>query len=246
VARLTSGEGGPAKGGVGFGRSLRLQRGTTWRRWWPESAGPRAQASELVSGGCSGLSTAIQVNPRARGASRGANESTHARNWRITHRGARSTFAGGRVKSGDLDPAPPAKQSSIPCSGSFTEARRVSLEGWTGLGMALLAGLRRRVLGRPLAHCVQGNSGDLLLRWGRERAGAYGWSPGWLYKRGRGQGTRAWLGAARGTRGQALGVLWCVQGASNTWRCSFAHVQKLVVANVRILAKIRRRPPPGT
>jgi hypothetical protein len=79
-----------------------------------------------------------------------------ARNRRITHRGARSTFAGGRVKSGDLDPASLASQSSIPRSGSFTEARRVSLEGWTGLGMAMLAGLRWRVLGRPLARRLQG------------------------------------------------------------------------------------------
>jgi hypothetical protein len=99
---------------------------------------------------------AIQVNPRARGASRGANESTHARNRRITHRGARSTFAGGRVKSGDLEPASPASQSLIPRSGSFTEARRVSLEGWTGLGMAMLAGLWWWVLGRPLARRLQG------------------------------------------------------------------------------------------
>jgi hypothetical protein len=135
---------------------LRSRRGTARRRRWPESAGPRAQAGELVGGGCSDLSTVIQVNPRARGASRGANESTHARNRRITHRGARSTFAGDRVKSGDLDLASPARQSSIPRSGSFTEARRVSLEGWTGLGMALLAGLRRWVLGRPLARRVQG------------------------------------------------------------------------------------------
>jgi hypothetical protein len=60
------------------------------------------------------------------------------------------------VKFGDLDLASPARQSSIPRSGSFTEARRVSLEGWTGLGMALLAGLRWRVLGRPLARRVQG------------------------------------------------------------------------------------------
>jgi hypothetical protein len=66
--------------------------------------------------------------------------------------------------SGDLDPAPSMKQSSIPRFGSFTEARRVSLKGWTGLGMALLAGLQRRVLGRPLARHVQGNSCDLLLR----------------------------------------------------------------------------------
>jgi hypothetical protein len=124
AARLTSGEEGPAKGGVGFGRSPRSQRGAARRRWWPESVGPRAQAGELVGGVCSGLATAIQVNPRAREASRGANESTHARNRR-THRGARSTFTGGRVKSGDLDSASSVRQSSIPCSGSFTEARRV-------------------------------------------------------------------------------------------------------------------------
>jgi hypothetical protein len=60
------------------------------------------------------------------------------------------------VKSGDLDPVSLARQSSIPRSGSFTEARRVSLEGWTGLEMALLAGLRWRVLGRSLARRVQG------------------------------------------------------------------------------------------
>jgi hypothetical protein len=64
---------------------------------------------------------AIQVNPRARGALRGANESTRARNRRITHRGARSTFTGDRVKSDDLDPVvSPVRQSSIPRSGSFT------------------------------------------------------------------------------------------------------------------------------
>jgi hypothetical protein len=60
------------------------------------------------------------------------------------------------VKSSDLDLVSPARQSSIPRSGSFTEARRVSLKGCTRLGMALLAGLRWRVLGRPLARRVQG------------------------------------------------------------------------------------------
>jgi hypothetical protein len=60
------------------------------------------------------------------------------------------------VKSGDLDPASPVRQSSIPRSGSFTEARRVYFEGWTGLGMALLADLRWWVLGRPLARRLQG------------------------------------------------------------------------------------------
>jgi hypothetical protein len=80
VARLTGGETGPTRGGVGFGRSWWSQRGTARRRWWPESAGPRAQAGELVGGECSGLTTAILVNPSARGASQGVDESTCARN----------------------------------------------------------------------------------------------------------------------------------------------------------------------
>ena len=65
-------------------------------------------------------------------------------------------FAGGRMKSGDLDPASPVRQSSIPRSGSFTKARRVYSEGWTGLVMALLAGLRWQRIGRSLACRVQG------------------------------------------------------------------------------------------
>jgi hypothetical protein len=91
------------------------------------------------------------------------------------------------------------------------------------------------------------NAGDLLLRWGRERAGEYGWSFGGLYRRGRGQETRERLGAARGARGWALGMLWHAQNASNTWKCSSTLVEQLAkIANVWILAKIRRRPPPST
>jgi hypothetical protein len=70
---------------------------------------PRAQAGGLVGGVCSGLLTAVEFNPRAQGASRGAKKSTRARNRRKTYRGARSTYAGGRVKSGDVDPVPPAR-----------------------------------------------------------------------------------------------------------------------------------------
>jgi hypothetical protein len=68
------------------------------------------------------------------------------------------------VKSGDLDSVSLARQSSIPRSRSFTEARRVSLEGWTGLGMARLADLRWRVLGWPLARRVQGKLRRSVLR----------------------------------------------------------------------------------
>jgi hypothetical protein len=128
------------KGGVGSGRFLRSQRGTARRQWWPESAGPRAQAGELVGGECSCLTTAILVNPRARGASRDVKQSTRARNQRMTYCGARSTLAGGRVKSCDRELASSARQSSIPRLGSFTEACRVYSEGRTRLGEALLAG----------------------------------------------------------------------------------------------------------
>jgi hypothetical protein len=82
----------------------------------------------------------------------------------MTYRGARSTFAGGRVKSGDRELASPARQSSIPRSGSFTEARRVYSEGRTRLGEALLASLRWRGIGWPRARCAWGNAGDLVLR----------------------------------------------------------------------------------
>jgi hypothetical protein len=68
------------------------------------------------------------------------------------------------VKSGYLDPASPARQSSIPRSGSFTEARRVYSEGWTGLGIALLAGLLWRGSGGRWHAVCRANFGDLLLQ----------------------------------------------------------------------------------
>jgi hypothetical protein len=51
----------------------------------------------------------VEFNPRAQGASRGAKETTRARNQRKTHRGARSTYADGRVKSSDVDLGSPAR-----------------------------------------------------------------------------------------------------------------------------------------
>jgi hypothetical protein len=84
------------EGGVGSGRLLQSQRGMARRRWWPESAGPRAQAGELVGGECSGLTTVIPVNTRAQGASRDIKQSTRARNrrndvpWRSVHACRRS------------------------------------------------------------------------------------------------------------------------------------------------------------
>ena len=47
-----------------------------------------------------------------------------------------STHSGGVVNSGDRGLASPAKQASIPRSGSFTELCTLVSEGWTGLGKA--------------------------------------------------------------------------------------------------------------
>jgi hypothetical protein len=61
--------------------------------------------------------------------------------------------------------------------------------------------------GRWHAVC-RANTGDLWLRWGRERAGEYGWSFGGLYRRGRGAGDTgaAWrdTGRAGSGTGRAL------------------------------------------
>jgi hypothetical protein len=82
----------------------------------------------------------------------------------MAYRGAQSMFAGGRAKSGDRELASPARQSSIPRSGSFTEAWTVYYEGRTRLGEALLAGLWWRVFGWPRARRAWGNTGDLALQ----------------------------------------------------------------------------------
>jgi hypothetical protein len=68
----------------------------------------------------------------------------------------RSTFTGGRAKSGDCGLASPAKQSPIPCSGSFTEACTVSSKGWVWPGRALLAGLQGQGLVWPRARRARG------------------------------------------------------------------------------------------
>jgi hypothetical protein len=82
----------------------------------------------------------------------------------MTYRGTRSTLSGGQVKSGDRELASPVRQSSIPRSGSFIEARRVYSKGRTGVGEALLADLRWRGIGWPRARRARGNAGDLVLR----------------------------------------------------------------------------------
>jgi hypothetical protein len=74
----------------------------------------------------------------------------------MEQRFTRSTFTDGQAKSGDRGLASPAKQSLIPCSGSFTEACTVSSEGRAWLGRALLACLRQQGLRWPRARHARG------------------------------------------------------------------------------------------
>jgi hypothetical protein len=73
----------------------------------------------------------------------------------------RSTHSGGVVHFGDRGLASPAKQTSIPRSRSFTEVCLLVSEGWTGLGRAGLAGLRRQGLGWPRTRRARANDGEL-------------------------------------------------------------------------------------
>ena len=74
----------------------------------------------------------------------------------MLQRFTRSTFTGDRVKSGDRGLASPARQSLIPCLGSFTEACTVYSEGQAWLGEALLADLRWQGIGWLWARRLQG------------------------------------------------------------------------------------------
>jgi hypothetical protein len=73
----------------------------------------------------------------------------------------RSTHSGGVVNSGDHGLASPAKQASIPRSGSFTEVCSVVSGGRTGLGKAGLAGLRRQGHWWLRTRRAQANDGEL-------------------------------------------------------------------------------------
>jgi hypothetical protein len=96
----------------------------------------------------------------------------------------RSTYSGGVVNSGDRGLASPAKQSSIPRSGSFTEVCSLVSEGWTGLGKVGLAGLRRLGLGWPRTCRARANDGELTSGEVRACAEECGRRLSGLYRRG--------------------------------------------------------------
>jgi hypothetical protein len=74
-----------------------------------ESAGPRAQAGELIGDEESGLSRAKLINQTGRRASLGAREDMVARNLTMAYQRAQSTRGGGRSKSGEGDLGLPVK-----------------------------------------------------------------------------------------------------------------------------------------
>ena len=114
-----------------------------------------------------------------------------------------STHSGGVVNSGDRGLASPAKQTSIPRSGSFTEVCSVFSEGWTGLGRVRLAGLRWQGDRAAADTSCMANACGFELRRGRARAEGYGQGPWAFYRRGRGPWRRLGFGATWGTRGHA-------------------------------------------
>jgi hypothetical protein len=115
----------------------------------------------------------------------------------------RSTNSGGVKSSGERGLASPAKQTPIPCSGSFTEVCTVFSEGWTGLGMALLAGLRWQRDWAAADTLRTGKRQRARLRRGLRVRGRVQSKLGGFYRRGRGPWRWLGSGAALGMRGRA-------------------------------------------
>jgi hypothetical protein len=135
-----------------------------------------------------------------------------------------------------------ARGASPRCAQSSPRVGR----GWEGLGWPVYGG--RGSGGR--GHAVHGqtlvslSSGEVE----RARKGTVKVT-GRYIGAGAGHGVVAsaglWCDAGHARSG--TGVLWRAQNASNMWKCSSARVQRPAdITNVRILAKIRRRPLPGT
>jgi hypothetical protein len=115
----------------------------------------------------------------------------------------RSTFTGGQAKSGDRGLASPAKQSPIPCSGSFTEACTVSSKGRAWLGRVCWPVYGGRGSGGRGHTVHEANAGGFGLRLGRACEEEYGRRLRVIYRRGHEQVTRAWVGVARSAWGRA-------------------------------------------
>jgi hypothetical protein len=144
-----------ARGGSGGHSDVRLDGGDGRNR----SIHVRRQGSSSAAGvpANSRRSGSIQWHGELHGGRRDC-EHKESENGSVDYR---STHSGGVVNSGERGLASPAKQTSIPRSGSFTEVCSLVSEGWTGLGKAGLAGLRRQGLGWPRTRRARANDGEL-------------------------------------------------------------------------------------
>jgi hypothetical protein len=95
VARLTGSSRAPVGWSVTSGRSQRSHRCAGRRRRWLELLWPRAQATEVVGGTCSGQTTAVGFNQSARGAPLGDVEAMRARNREMVQWVTRTTCSAG-------------------------------------------------------------------------------------------------------------------------------------------------------
>jgi hypothetical protein len=93
----------------------------------------------LIGDACSGLLTAVEFNQIARGASLEVSGVVGAKNQRVAHRVARSTCDSGRMKSGDVNPTPPAMWCLVRgvgelrlALGRLAEGLDGVEEGWSG------------------------------------------------------------------------------------------------------------------
>jgi hypothetical protein len=143
---------------------------------------------------------AVELNQSDRGASWEVSGAVGARNWRVAHRAAWSTHGGGRMKSGDGNPAPPAKWCSV-----WGLRKLYGALSWIGWRWARVAGPRWSGSGSR-GHAVRRkNSGELVLGQGWERVGEYGRGLGQLYRRGQGAGS---------------GIAWCGHAGPSAEACS--------------------------
>jgi hypothetical protein len=88
---------------VTSGRSRRSRRCAGRRRRWLELLWPRAHATEVGGGTCSGQTTAVGFNQGALGAPLGDVEAMRARNREMVQWVTRSTCSGGVTNSGERD-----------------------------------------------------------------------------------------------------------------------------------------------
>jgi hypothetical protein len=146
----------------------------------------------------------VGLNQIAQGASPDAKDAIGTRNRQMAYRGARYTCDDDRLKSGDVDPVPQVRYSSIPGLGASLR----SVEANPRIGRDREWLVWPVYGGRGLCGCkhatLWANTSELVLGLGQGRAGVYGRGRGGFYSRRRGRGRV--VGKTRGcARGLSAG-----------------------------------------